>query len=59
MKTTSRPLAGLVLLGALSVAVVVAPVPALAATLASDGQDIPAFVLDHVELTPGARLRAG
>lgn len=53
------PPTGLVLIGALSVAMLFAPVPALAATLATDGQDIPAFVLDHVELTPGARLRAG
>lgn len=59
MKVIPRPLTGLVLIGALSVAVLLAPVPALAATLAADGHDIPAFVLDHVELTLGARLRAG
>jgi hypothetical protein len=59
MNMIPRPLSALALLGALSVAILVAPVPARAATLATDGQDIPAFVLDHVELTPGARLRAG
>jgi hypothetical protein len=59
MNTPFRQLVSLALLGLLAVALLLAPIHANATTVATDRHEIPTFVLDHVELTPGARLRAG
>jgi hypothetical protein len=59
MNRLSNQLVGLALLGLLTVALLLAPIHADAATVAADGHEIPTYVLDHVELTPGATVRAG
>jgi hypothetical protein len=59
MNKLSNQLIGLALLGVLTVALLLAPIHAKAATLATDSHDIPTYVLEHVELTPGVGARAG
>jgi hypothetical protein len=59
MQTFLKQVLGVAILGLAALALLVAPVHAGAATLATGENEIPAFVLDHVELTPGARVRAG
>lgn len=59
MNKLSNQLVGLALLGALTVALLLTPIHAKAATVATGGHDLPTYVLDHVELTPGATPRSG
>jgi hypothetical protein len=59
MNRLSIQLVGRAGLGALAVALLLAPIHARAATVAPESHEIPTYVLDHVELTPGARVRAG
>jgi hypothetical protein len=59
MTRLSNPLIGLAPLGALTLGLLLVPIHAKAATIATEGHEIPTYVLDHVELTPGAGARAG
>ena len=58
MNRLSNQLPGLALLGALTAGLLLAPIHANAATIATESHEIPPYVLEHVELTPGATARA-
>lgn len=58
MNRAATQLAGLALLGLLSVTLLLAPIHARAASDATDRHEIPTFVRDRVEIATGAE-RAG